>query len=46
MHSLIEHFDGDEKVKEVLGHISDETIDKVFAGKVGLSRSCCIEQAL
>ena len=41
MDSLLENFDGDDDVKEVLGNISDETIDKVFAGKVTLIRSYC-----
>ena len=36
MDSLLAHFDGDDDVKDALGNISDETIEKVFAGKVGV----------
>jgi len=37
MDSLLENFDGGEDVNEALQNISDETIEKVFAGKVALT---------
>ena len=50
MDSLLENFDGDDDVKEVLGNISDETIDKVRrkGRRVSLIQyeSYCIGQAL
>ena len=36
MDSLLENFDEGEDVNEALQNISDETIEKVFAGKVAL----------
>ena len=42
MDSLLKKIDENDDVKGALGNISDETIDKVYAGKVTLIRSYCI----
>ena len=39
MESLLANFDGGEDANKVLQDISDETIEKVFAGKVTLTTS-------
>ena len=39
MDSLLENLDGGEDANNALQDISDETIEKVFAGKVALTTS-------
>ena len=37
MKSLLDNIDAGDEINEALQNISDETIDKVFAGKVALT---------